>query len=316
MDEIHLAEIDMNNKEKYGIFQGVKEGLGKHPFRKIFIPSRYNYIAAFLTLECNFNCSYCINSFSNKMRLPKDQMSGREWVTGLNRIVSRNDLPVTLQGGEPSLHPDFIWVINNLKKDLKIDILTNLQFDVDEFIAEVDPNRLKRDAPYASIRVSYHSENIELDELIFKVKRMQEAGFSIGVYGIFHPQFEEIILYAQKKCWNLGIDFRIKEFLGEFNGKIYGTYLYNNAITRSSKRRCLCRTTELIIGPSGNIYRCHQDLYENLTPIGHILDRDFQIEDRFRECWMYGYCNPCDIKIKTNRFQQFGHTSVEIKDIR
>jgi len=78
-------------------------------------------------------------------------------------------------------------------------------------------------------------------------------------------------------------------------------------------KKVLCRTTELIIGPNGNIYRCHSDLYANRKPIGNLLDSDFEIEDKFRECDFYGHCNPCDIKIKTNRFQQFGHTSVKIK---
>jgi len=38
--------------------------------------------------------------------------------------------------------------------------------------------------------------------------------------------------------------------------------------------------------------------------------------DEYRECYFYGDCNPCDVKIKTNRFQQYGHTSVDIIDIR
>ena len=40
-----------------------------------------------------------------------------------------------------------------------------------------------------------------------------------------------------------------------------------------------------------------------------------QIDGKFRPCEVYGHCNPCDIKVKTNRFQVFGHTSVEIRGI-
>jgi hypothetical protein len=48
------------------------------------------------------------------------------------------------------------------------------------------------------------------------------------------------------------------------------------------------------------------------------LDEDFTQEkvDEFRDCYYYGSCNPCDVKVKTDRFQKFGHTSVEIKDIK
>lgn len=306
----------MYNKEKYGNFQEVKEDLHNNSLRKILTPQRYNYIAAFLTLSCNLRCSYCINLFSKQERFSRVRMSGQEWINGLNRIISREDLPISLQGGEPSIHPDFIWIINNIRQDLNIDILTNLQFDIDQFITKVDPKRLERKSPYSSIRVSYHPEKMDLDKLVLKVKLLQEAGFSIGIYGILHPHFARVILDAQKKCWDLGIDFRTKEFLGEFNDKIYGSYLYKDAVNKIFKKRCLCRTTELIIGPNGAIYRCHHDLYEDFSSVGHLLDPHFQIEDKFSECQDYGYCNPCDIKIKTNRFQQFGHTSIEIKDIQ
>ena len=67
------------------------------------------------------------------------------------------------------------------------------------------------------------------------------------------------------------------------------------------------------MGPNGGVYRCHSDLYEQRPPIGSIIDPEFQIDDHFRPCEVYGHCNPCDIKVKTNRFQVFGHTSVEIK---
>jgi MoaA/NifB/PqqE/SkfB family radical SAM enzyme len=282
-------------------------------FKKVYLPESYNYVAVFLTAKCSFNCQWCVNEFSKEKRLNEKSLSGRDWVKGLNRISAVNSLPVTLQGGEPSLHPDFIWIINNLKKDLDIDILTNLNFNIDEFIARVNPGRLKRKAPYASIRVSYHPGKISLDQLIFKVKRLQDKGFSIGIYGILHPLFRKEILKAQTKCRKLGLDFRTKEFLGVFKGKVYGTYRYPEAVQKKSKTKVACRTSELLICPEGKVYRCHYDLYRYFNPLGSILDPGFSITDEFRECSVYGYCHYCDIKVKTNRFQEFGHSSVEIK---
>lgn len=283
--------------------------------KNIIIPKTYNYIATFVTLACNYRCSYCINYFEDG-KFDKRMMSGKDWVTGLNRIVSRQDLPVTLGGGEPTIHKDFIYIINNIKPELKIDILTNIQFDVDNFIKNVKPEKLNRVAPYASIRVSYHPEVMRLDETLSKVLKMQNAGFKIGIWGVLHPVQKDIILAAQEKAKSMGIDFRTKEFLGDYEDDLHGTYRYEGACDKKFRKTCLCKTTELIIGPSGAIYRCHSDLYEGREPIGHILDPDFEIEDKFRPCDWFGHCNPCDIKVKTNRFQQFGHTSVEIKDIR
>jgi len=282
--------------------------------KPIIIPPHYNYIGVFLTLACNLRCSYCINLFGEEGP-PKKHLTGPEWVEGLNRIVSRPDLPVTLQGGEPSLHKGFIHIINNLKPELPIDILTNLQFDVDEFIDQVDPERIKRDSPYASIRVSYHPETMELDPLVEKTLKMLDAGFSIGIWGVLHPKQEAEVRRAQKHCKALGIDFRFKEFLGEYEGRMYGTYKYEGSTEGRFSKTVLCKTTELILGSEGGVYRCHSDIYEGREPVGSIMDPAYELEDIYRPCHVFGHCNPCDVKVKTNRFQEFGHTSVDIKEI-
>jgi MoaA/NifB/PqqE/SkfB family radical SAM enzyme len=278
----------------------------------ITIPENHNYIAAFLTFACNLTCDYCINHFEQGV-IRRPMMSGEEWVRGLNRIVSRDDLPVTFQGGEPSLHPDFIEIINGLDPRLHIDILTNLQFDIERFIREVNPDRLRRNSPYASIRVSYHPQTMDLDDTIRRVLRMQEARFSIGIWSVLHPGYEELIKEAQKKCLDLGIDFRFKEFLGEYQGRMYGNYKYEGACGKKFRKTVECRTTELLMDSAGSVFRCHADLYSGENGVGHILDPEFRIEEKFRPCRIFGHCNPCDVKVKTNRFQQYGHTSVDIR---
>jgi len=280
--------------------------------KPIVIPESHNYIAVFLTLACNLRCSYCINKFETG-HLEKNRLTGKQWVEGLNRIASRDDLPISLQGGEPSLHPDFYYILNHVKPELHIDLLTNLQFDADTFMKNVRPDRIKRNAPYASIRVSYHPESMKLEPLVEKVLKLQNAGYSIGIWGVLHPKQEQEILRAQEYGKSRGVDFRTKEFLGEYNGTWYGTMKFEGACDKAFEKKVLCRTTELIIGPNGGVYRCHSDLYEQRKPIASILEPDYQIDDKFRPCDVYGHCNPCDIKVKTNRFQVYGHTSVEIK---
>jgi len=276
------------------------------------MPARYNYIAAFLTLACNLKCSFCINDFGQAARR-FGALSGSAWLRGLNRIVSRPDLPVTLQGGEPSLHPDFLRIIDGLRPDLAIDILTNLQFDVDAFMAAVPAERLRRDAPYAAIRVSYHPEVMALDELTPKVLALQDNGYSVGVWTVEHPGYAAELAQARAVCERAGIDFRTKEFLGTFEGRMHGTYKYPGALARGAPRRVTCRTSELLIAPDGSVYRCHGDLYGGAAAVGHIADATFAPRDVYRPCARFGYCNPCDVKVKTDRFQQDGHTSVEIR---
>ncbi len=239
-------------------------------------------------------------------------MSGEEWLTSLNRLQTRPDLPVTLQGGEPTLHPDFYQIVKGLRPDLAIDLLTNLQFDVDEFMANIEPSRLRRQAPYASIRVSYHPESMELEPLIVKVLKLQAGGYSVGVWGVDHPAWQLEIARAGEECRVAGIDFRRKEFLGIYQDRLYGTYKYPDAFGGGKSRKVDCRTSELLIGPDGRVCRCHSDFYAGRAGVGNLLDSEFQVEDRFRTCGCYGECNPCDVKLKTDRFQKFGHTSVDI----
>lgn len=283
----------------------------------------HNYIAFFLTFACNLNCSYCINLHGRGSRYKQTKrpfLNVDGWIRAANRLILRDDLPLTLQGGEPTIYKDFYRFINEVKKEIKMDLLTNMMFDVDKFIRNIPTWRFTREAPYAAIRVSYHAGQNDINDLIKKIFRLQDAGFCIGLYGLLHPdkEIQKHILETKDKCIKKGIDFRIKEFLGEYRGKIYGTFKYNDCVSASERKSCECRTTEIIVDPAGYVYKCHADLYLGRDPIAHILDEDFTEEkiEQFRDCHFYGECNPCDVKIKTNRYQIFGHTSVEIKNIR
>ena len=115
-------------------------------------------------------------------------------------------------------------------------------------------------------------------------------------------------------CMGKGIDFRLKEFLGWHDGKLYGSYRYEDACKGiASDKNHLCKTSELLIAPDGNIFNCHAHLYKSNNSIGNI--DNFVLKEVYRPCEEYGTCNPCDVKVKTNRFQEYGHTSVDIKEI-
>lgn len=283
----------------------------------------HNYVAFFLTLSCNLKCPYCINLHGNAERsnqAGRKNLSVDDWITAANRLVLRPDLPLTLQGGEPTLYPGFYRFVNEVKPELKMDLMTNLMFDVDVFIKNAPVWRFTREAPYAAIRVSYHPGQNDIDDLINRTVKLQQAGFRIGLYGVEHPdpQLRAHILEIQQRCISLGLDFRMKEFLGEHDSVMYGTFKYDGCVAAQTLRTCECRTTEIIVDPAGYVYKCHADLYAGRNPIAHILDVDFNEDsiDEFRDCSCYGTCNPCDVKVKTNRFQIFGHTSVEVRNIR
>lgn len=282
--------------------------------KKIELPDSYSYIGVFLTLSCNLSCSYCINHLVG-LKKGRKLLRAEEWAQGLSRISSSRKIPISLQGGEPTIHPDFYQIVRSIPDSIEMDLLTNIQFDPDEFAKNIPLNKFNRNAPYAAIRVSYHPETMNFEETKIKVKRLMSLGFKVGVYGVLHPSQSEEIMRAKSICENEGIDFRTKEFLGLHEGKLHGTYAYPGAVFSENIRSCLCKTSELLIDPFGDIFRCHHDLYNRLNPIGNILDPEFAIIDEYRPCAFFGKCNPCDVKLKTDYLQRYGHTSVAIKSI-
>jgi len=178
-------------------------------------------------------------------------------------------------------------------------------------------NRLQRESPYASIRVSYHHGQSSYKELTDKVLQLKQAGYSIGIWEVDHPAYHGEVIYRQQVAHSMGIDYRLKEFLGPYEGTVQGTMRYPEAVNGHWLRNCECRTSEMLIDPSGGVFRCHSDLYANRYPIGHILDPEFTGDKlgQWAKCPVYGKCNSCDVKVKTNRFQEYGHSSVEIRNV-
>lgn len=283
---------------------------------KVKVPQRYSYVAAFLSMQCNLGCSYCINAFDKPFSRQYSEMSAEEWARAINRLDLPKGLPVTLQGGEPTVRKDFHNILMGIKKRVSLDMLTNGQFDINEFMSEIPPSRFRQfkdgTEPFASIRISYHPTEMDLDDIIERARKLKQNGYSVGISAVKHPTLTADIHNAQIACKTAGIHFWQKEFLGFFKGKLYGTYKYPDAVNSKTKN-VECKISELLIAPDGMVYRCHRDLYHQENPVGHILDEDFKIEDVFRTCDKFGQCNPCDSKEKCDRFLQMGYCSVEIK---
>ena len=276
------------------------------------LPSSFNYAEAFLTLRCNLGCSYCINNDSGIVR-GREELTADQWATALNKIDF--GIPLTLGGGEPTLHKGFYDLLDRLRPDIKIDLLTNLQFDIPTFLSRTMPERFNgsENPAYRSIRVSYHPEQMEPNKLVEDVRQLQDKGYSIGIFGLNHPENMGANVMMSELARKEQVYFFIKDFLGKYKGKDFGFFKYPRAIDGTPKI-ATCRTRELLMAPNGNVYRCHRDLYHAEGEVGNITDEHFEIEDKRRFCDNFGLCNPCDVKLKTNRFLQQGQCSVDIKE--
>lgn len=285
---------------------------------QIQVPPNYDYVGVYLTDKCFLKCPYCITSHHGSAFLGKRSqahLSASEWITGLNRFVLPKDVPISLQGGEPFLHPG-IWEILE-RIDHKVDIMTALP----PFLTRQHFLKLKtlewnrRPAPYPTIRVSYHKGQNDFSELVDRIADLNDI-LSIGLYYLTHPavsgdEIEDMKRYASVK----GVELRAKDFLGLHDGKMHGQLKYPGAVDgRPQGITVHCKNTVVPVAPDGNIYLCHSDLYFGRTSraLGNILDGHFEFPAAHLPCPHFGLCSECDVKIKNNHYQQFGYTSVDI----
>jgi hypothetical protein len=279
---------------------------------KITIPKETNYVEVYFSLKCNLHCAYCVNAFG-VLRRSRHELSAARLAEGLNRI-DFGLVPVTLGGGEPTIRKDFYELLDMLSPEIGVDLLTNCQFDVDEFIRRVSPKRFSShvNPAYKSIRVSYHPSQMGVRDVIAKVQVLQEAGFNVGIFGISHPLNMIANIEMSELAREARVYFFIKDFLGIHEGHMFGFYKYPDAV-RGEQKNVVCKTTELLIGPDGNIHRCHRDLYCAENSVSSIFDADLKIHFEYLPCSKFGECNVCDVKWKVNRFLSKGSCSVDIR---
>ena len=269
------------------------------------------YWGAFLTLTCSADCPYCIQKIvpeEFKKARRATSLSGEEWVRLLNGIEHRSGQPLALTGGEPSIHPDFLYVLNNLE-GYTITVTTNLiskHFDdVDELIRDVHPTSPVR------FNTSFHPGSIEPEEYIRRVKRMKALGLWVDqVAMVNHPgsEFEEYRQIFRRH----GLELRPQSFLGYWNGKLYPTpddpnvtndprehgitdlKLYREGFSARKRQPIYCQTRRFLIGPDGWVYNCHYHLYSHKSPVGDLTKGEVHLKEGPYYCEDFGFCNPCD----------------------
>jgi len=286
--------------------------------KKIIIPENYDYVGVYITDKCHLRCPYCItrhhDSPFGKQKLKS--LTAEQWVSGLNRFVLPEDVPLTFQGGEPFLYQEIGHLLENIEH--KVDILTALPpfLKKDYFMNLKTLEWNRRISPYPTIRVSYHKGQNDYNELISRIADLQDI-LSIGLFYLDSADYEDGDLKELKRyAGKYDVELRKKEFLGEWKGKIHGTFLYPDAVVGKKRGvRVNCKNSVVPIAPDGTIYRCHSDLYFHRRDlaIGNILDEEVIFPTGHLPCDNYGLCSECDVKVKTNHYQQYGYTSVEIK---
>lgn len=287
---------------------------------KIIVPEDYDYIGVYLTDKCFLRCPYCITNHHGANFISRKSvtnfLSPGEWIQALNRLVLPKDVPITLQGGEPFLYNGIWDILDNVKH--KVDIMTALPpfLKKEHFLKLKSLAWNRRDAPYPTIRVSFHRGQNDFKELINRIAELDNF-LSIGLYYLNYPGMPDTEIKTMKyEASKKGVELRSKEFLGLYNGNTYGSLKYpGSADSNKHGITVYCKNTVAPIAPDGEIYLCHSDLYfkRRDRSLGNILDPVFIFPNKHLPCSNFGLCSECDVKIKTNHYQQYGYTSVDIR---
>lgn len=269
----------------------LKQKIGKIDFlRNFYLKHLKRFdgkVRVYFTLECNLRCSYCVNDCHGPIdkEFHRSDIPGEKWIEALNKIG--RDIIIT--GGEPSLYPDLIKVINGIDPKLKIKMYSNLMWSrrfIDQY-----KNELKRDI---ELYVSYHSQSKAPEKFIETVLELKNSGSFNGViHTVNTPEYADFISKADEVFKKNGIALIIDDDQGE---------VYDEASAQKFRKDVICSKKLIIIGPSGDRYQCVSKLVRKDDPLENIFEEPLRDPLVVAECDDYGYCAPCDmlgeVKIK------------------
>lgn len=172
--------------------------------------------------KCNYSCAYCYapkphditfnNNKNNKAFYPSTQQLVDSWKFVFDKYgMSR----IRLDGGEPTIYPNFYRILKELLNMHRLQINTNLSFDVEKFCDNSDPAKVRVDA-------SLHCEYTKLDDFVKKLDYLKKYGYKMVVSYVAYPDFINNIPLAKKIIQNeLNIPFIVHPYSGFYNDKQY-----------------------------------------------------------------------------------------------
>ena len=171
--------------------------------------------------ECNYKCAYCYaprpeyvtfkNNPNNTARYEKLETITDSWKSIYDKYGMAR---VRIDGGEPSIYPSFHELMSDMSKYHRLQIGTNLSFDVNKFCDFTDPDNVRIDA-------SLHCEFVSLEDFARKLEILQKKKYKLSVSYVAYPEFLKNIPESKKVIENMGIPFFIHPFSGCYNGKQY-----------------------------------------------------------------------------------------------
>lgn len=282
------------------------------------------------TLKCTMSCDYCVQYTANKdvrkINNAVDAPKATEWLLK-NKISDK----LAVAGGEPTIHPEFRWIIESLHEHFNITVTTNLFSglfnDMSEFCSWAKKYPVRWNT-------SYHpNQGMSATLFIGRIKIMKSSGVFVDQVSSVDSNYldENTIkkLSSAKIGWSMqyntnpfgtntgnGIatDFDNGEVLPKSSNDIrhhnlhkfkdWDRFLNNyedyvEMCGQRSVKKVQCKTDRVIIGPDNYIYPCHATCYrqEKELAYGNIYETDmveYKEYTNIINCNIFGHCDVCD----------------------
>lgn len=224
------------------------------------------YIA--LTFRCNLNCPYCVAKAHLGNNLTRKELSGKEWV----RIINRYDRDVHFTGGEPTLHKDIWYILQNIKPSLQVKLNTNMTFDVDEFL-----DKVKRPVYLCA---SYHPVSGPPQKIIDRILKLKQVG-KWDLYSEIHA---------------VGLNVNATREFEEAGIKLTVNPLFTLPKKDTATKRVLCKHYGFVIGPDSIKRTCHSKMWRGLGLQENLVTGRLKGAPTITKCNDYPFCSECDFR--------------------
>ncbi len=246
------------------------------------------------------SCKYCIQKGMVLPNVPRrpwrkyEELPGRAWVKALNDLPVRPEHALILTGGEPTLHKDFVEIAKGLDEGYKLDLTSNLAFNIPELAREMEKAGKRFYSSFHTYNPDFMEpgEFVERAELVLKTGLVENPVFSFLNLELF-PQFRNDETNNRiKKMLDLAGEKGIKICCNEFRANHMGS-----PFSREGRKTMECTSAWVNIAPDGWIYNCQYHLTEGRNSFGNITDpgtiRFMPRLGTFFKCDDFGWCDPC-----------------------
>jgi hypothetical protein len=195
---------------------------------------RASHAHVYMTLACNLNCRYCINTQIHDPIAFKAERDPDKWIKLLNRLCMVGEL--YFNGGEHFMLPYFTDVINGLRNHSLL-IFTNLPEKGMDNI-----RRLKRNDNNIFLDISYHPlQDVPVNMFVERLRQIPK-GINWNIHIIRDPEISAYLYldaFRRYGIYGVGLDC-----------------IYNPELKYESKVKVKCKPNEHIIGPDMRRHRC------------------------------------------------------------